>query len=380
MPRVALVVAAIAILASLLSQIPEQILRNTTLLIFNPDRFHGGDKTRRFFEGWYYKLVQENLEQPLSMAVVPGVFLAENQDSPESHAFLFVTVNGERQHYFRFSIDEFKYAAPDDDFFIQVGENKFTHDGISLNLYPRKGDDADLTLSGKVTFSSQSPWPVSFFNLGAMGPVGWMPNLECTHGILSFDHILHGSLSIDGHDISMDGGRGYTEKDFGRDFPSLWIWLQTNSFQSNPGTSLFLSMARIPTPFFGYEFPGFTSAIWHQGQLIRFATYTGARFEDIRIDEGELYIAMKGLNGYRVELTVDRKVPHVMLYAPVNFTRMAPFVNEALHAKVHMRLFRNEELIVDDVGHYAGLEVHRNVEYLVDNMCGKEGASKFICL
>ena len=56
-----------------------------------------------------------------------------------------------------------------------------------------------------------------------MGPVGWIPGLECTHGILSFDHELQGSLILDistmtnetrddaaPNTISMDGGRGYT--------------------------------------------------------------------------------------------------------------------------------------------------------------------------
>jgi hypothetical protein len=99
-----------------------------------------------------------------------------------------------------------------------------------------------------------------------MGPVGWMPGLECTHGILSFDHELSGNLTLtttasnkknatttsssaggSTEIISMNGGRGYTEKDFGRSFPSLWVWIQTNNFRNNPGTSLFVSIARIPS-------------------------------------------------------------------------------------------------------------------------------------
>jgi hypothetical protein len=58
-------------------------------------------------------------------------------------------------------------------------------------------------------------------------------------------------LTLDGKEESMNNGRGYTEKDHGSSFPSLWIWLQTNSFPQNPGTSVFASVARISTPFFG---------------------------------------------------------------------------------------------------------------------------------
>ena len=120
--------------------------------------------------------------------------------------------------------------------------------------------------------------------------------------------------------------------------------------------------------------------------MIPFATWTGAKFDDLRISEDEVYIAMRSSrhqrsNGYRLEITVDRRnVPEVLLYAPVNFTKMEPFVLEALQAKVHMRLSDgNGDVLVEDTGEYAGLEVHGDVRWLVDNVCGKETAKK-VCL
>jgi len=304
-------------------------------------------------------------------------------------------VNGERQHYYRFDTSEFSYANGKEEYYIQVANNLFTHSGVSLNLRPRDNDDASLTLTGNLTFTNHSPWPVSLTRLGAMGPVGWIPGLECTHGLLSFDHVLHGSLTLSSTSsvgeqilnessvVTFDNGRGYTEKDFGRSFPSLWIWLQTNSFRNYPGTSLFVSIARLP--LFSQEFPGFTAALWHNSQLIPFTTWSGAKFEDIRVSKDEVHLSMRSSKrrpAYRLELTVDRQnVPEVLLYAPVNFTSMQPFVNEALQAKVHMRLFNsNGDILLDDIGDYAGLEVHGNVQFLVDNVCGKETANKFICL
>lgn len=66
---------------------------------------------------------------------------------------------------------------------------------------------------------------------------------------------------------------------------------------------------------------------------------------------------------------------------------MEPFVNEALNAKVRVRLYEyysgeevHERLLLDDVGEHAGLEVHQNVQYLVDNLCGKPTANQFTCL
>ena len=384
----------------------ETLLRSTGLLKFQPDKFQGGSKKKQYFEGWYYKFVSplNNNESDdgdvMSMAVVPGIFHGATQNSNESHAFIFVTINGERQHYYRFDTKEFTYASAkgSDEYYIQVADNKFTHSGVSLSLFPKENDDATLVLEGKLDFLNPSPWPVSVTKLGAMGPVGWIPGLECTHAILSFDHVLRGSLtlSFDAGDSSeeeeaslpstvvFDNGRGYTEKDFGRSFPSLWLWIQTNSFRKTPGTSLFVSIARLP--LFGLELPGFTAAVWHNSTLIPFATWTGAKFDDLRISEDEVYIAMRSSrlqrsNGYRLEITVDRRnVPEVLLYAPVNFTKMEPFVLEALQAKVHMRLSDgNGDVLVEDTGEYAGLEVHGDVRWLVDNVCGKETAKK-VCL
>ncbi|KAL7524522.1 hypothetical protein ACHAXR_000608, partial [Thalassiosira sp. AJA248-18] len=284
----------------------EDLLRSTSLLKFQPDKFQGRHKKQKYFEGWYYKLVTplnnnhtagdgDGGGSAMSMAVVPGIFYGKTPDSKESHAFIFVTLNGERGHYYRFDTSEFSYASPKEEYYIQVGDNRFTHAGVTLNLYPRENDDADLVLRGMLSFTNPSPWPVSLTQLGAMGPVGWIPRLECTHGILSFDHILGGSLVMtsagESTSISFDDGRGYTEKDFGRSFPSLWVWIQSNSFRQNPGTSLFVSIARLPV--FSLELPGFTAAIWHNSTLIPFATWSGAKFDDIRISKEEVYISMR---------------------------------------------------------------------------------------
>lgn len=83
-----------------------------------------------------------------------------------------------------------------------------------------------------------------------------------------------------------------------------------------------------------------------------------------------------------MEITVDRiDVPEVLLYAPKNFSRMEPLVWEALRGTVHLRLLNvNEEVVLDEIGTNAGLEVHGDVDWLVDNMCGKKSANRFVCL
>jgi len=361
-------VALLAIVVALLSFIPEHVLRQTNLRVFHPEVLHPAS-TGPYFEGWYFKLSPAALVGGSVLAVVPGFFLSEGNGT-ESHAFIFVSVNGVKQHYFKFSLDELAYSSPPDPFKVSIGKSSFTEHSISLDLEPRKNDDASIKLTGALTFTNLKRWPVSFFSLGAMGIVGWLPFLECTHGVLSFDHDLHGSLVLDEETINLEGGKGYIEKDWGTKFPNLWIWIQSNSFPKYPGTSLFFSVARIPT--LGMELPGFTAAIHHENELIRFASYNLARFVDLVVTERDVHIKVKS-GQYLMEIFVDRRVPHALLYAPIDGTKMVPAVSEALQAKCHLKLFgRAGEVIIDDVGLDCGLEVHNDVEWLVANLCANK--------
>jgi hypothetical protein len=69
--------------------------------------------------------------------------------------------------------------------------------------------------------------------------------MECYHGVLSFDHKISGSLTINEIEVNFDDGKGYLEKDWGTSIPSSWIWMQTNQFQGDVA-SLFGSVAKIP--------------------------------------------------------------------------------------------------------------------------------------
>jgi len=84
---------------------------------------------------------------------------------------------------------------------------------------------------------------------------------------------VHGTLEIDGERFDYDGGRGYVEKDWGRSFPSSWIWAQSNDFPES-GVSVTVSVAKVP--WMTGAFVGNIAGLLVGGELHRFATYTGA--------------------------------------------------------------------------------------------------------
>jgi len=232
--------------------------------IWNPAGFQGDGVTRRYFEGWYFKHV--DAEKHTTVAVIPGISYSE--DGQTSHAFVQIVPPHGETHYFAYPIEEFSFD-PSSPFSIRIGANTFSREGIVLDLH-----DAGRHVTGEVRYGSWWPWPVTTFSPGIMGWYRFVPRMETYHGVLSMDHELSGALTVDGEHVGFDAGRGYIEKDWGRSFPSSWIWAQSNSFERT-GVSLSLSVAKVP--WMGSSFVGNIAGLLLDGQLHRFATYTGAR-------------------------------------------------------------------------------------------------------
>ncbi len=321
--------------------------------VLHPERYHGNGRTEGpFFEGWYFKLVDASTHTRL--AIIPGVFLG----APGAGSEAFVQVlNGAtgQSVYHRYPAEAF--AAAPNAFEVSVGPNYFSADRIQLEL-----DSEHQKLSGKVQFAGLRPWPVTLMSPGIMGWYGWLPVMECYHGVVSLDHAISGQLSIDGvaHDFS--GGRGYIEKDWGEAFPTAYIWMQTNHF-STVGTSLTASVAVIP--WRRTSFVGFIVGLFHNGILHRFATYTGAKIELLALSDDHVEWRMRDRR-LRLTLRATRERGG-MLHAPVR-TEMHRRVDETMLSRVEVTLAETtggQRILMQDTGHVAALEVHGEVERLI---------------
>lgn len=318
--------------------------------ILHPEWYHGEGKRPPFFEGWYYKLVDAGRRHRL--AVIPGIFL--DQAGRDSHSFVQVLDgNTATARFYRFPAEDFR-AAPSR-FGVHVGANHFSLEGLSLDLSGPEG-----TLRGSVSLEGLTPWPVSLTSPGAMGWYAWLPFMETYHGILSLDHDLAGTLELDGRPIGFDGGRGYLEKDWGRSFPSAWVWMQTNHFRE-PGVSLTASVALIPRV--GRTFRGFIVGLLHRGRLHRFTTYRGSRIERLDVSDNGVELVLRG-GGLRLEI-MARGGRVALLHGPSEHD-FRPRVEESLDATVDVRLTEavgGRELF-RGTGEVAGLEVQGDLERL----------------
>jgi tocopherol cyclase len=210
---------------------------------------------------------------------------------------------------------------------------------------------------GDLRFTNLTPWPVTLLSPGIMGPFAWIPWMECYHAIVSLDHGIHGALEIDGRPVSMDGGRGYTEKDWGKRFPAAWIWFQSNHLGTQ-GVSITASVALVP--WLGSTFRGMIIGLWCGGVLYRFATYTGARIEHLRVDDEWVRLQVADRRR-RLQIDIVRHEPG-SLYAP-DIADMSGRVGETLRATATVRLTQrgrrgaSEATLYEGVARLGGLEV-----------------------
>ncbi|WP_084104752.1 tocopherol cyclase family protein [Demequina sp. NBRC 110056] len=321
-----------------------------------PAGYHGdyqGDAG--FFEGWYVKLI--SADRSARLAVIPGIFKGGRGGHDEAFVQILDGVTGE-SWYETFPAGAFH--ADRRRFDVTVGPNRFSERGIELNL-------SGSGLRGEVRFTTPlDPWPVTLASPGIMGPFGWVPVMECYHGLVSFGHGLEGTLHRADAPLTFDGGLGYLEKDWGRAFPQAYVWMQTNHFET-PGISLSASIATIP--WGRSSFRGFIVGVRRPHPdgtpvLHRFATYTGARSERLEIDDAEVRWHLRSKDGAQLRLTAERRRGG-LLHAPIR-TEMHRRVEETLDARVHVELIAPDgRVVVDQTGEAAGLEVHGELDELL---------------
>jgi hypothetical protein len=315
--------------------------------IFHPERFQGILKRKQYFEGWYFKIIQE--EKRIAMAVIPGV--AMDKDG-RKHAFIQV-LDGltATAVYHKFPFESFSYHPGK--FEISIENNTFSSNSIDLNL---------PDLQGSLQFSNQFLWPVNYLIPGIMGPFTFVPKMECYHGIVSMNHEIKGTLNYKNEPTEFIRGKGYIEKDWGKSFPSAYIWMQANHFNQED-TSIKISVAKIP--WLGSSFTGFIVALLHENKLIRFTTYNGSALKNCFADLHEVKITLSN-NHYLLEIRAIRNQA-TELASPINGL-MDGKISESMSSEIFVILTdkKTGNIILQDNSVNACLEVAGDIKFLTD--------------
>jgi tocopherol cyclase len=185
--------------------------------------------------------------------------------------------------------------------------------------------------------------------------------MECYHGIISMDHTITGQLVVNDEVIDFANGRGYTEKDWGRSFPSAYIWMQSNHF-SEPGISIKVSVAKIP--WLGSSFVGFIAGLRLNGQLVRFTTYNRSVLLNTQIDSDTVKIVMESKK-YHLEIFA-RRDSATALVSPIRGL-MEGRIEESMSSIIEVNLsdIKTGQTVFQGTGRNAALEVAGKIEEIL---------------
>jgi tocopherol cyclase len=321
--------------------------------ILHPSRYHGFTAGPPYFEGWYYKLVNKDGSQ--RFALIPGVYIAT--EKAKSHCFVQVfDSQAGNVTYHRYPLNAFE-ASPDN-FEVLVGPNYFSAEKVILAI-----DDDLADVKGAIEFRDLHPWPVRIASPGAMGWFAWVPVMECYHGVVSMDHAIQGEFRYNGFQVDFAGGRGFIEKDWGKQFPSAWIWGQCNHFNQSE-VSLMLSVAEIP--WLGRSFGGFIVGLLYEGEIHRFATYNNGKIESLALDDDHVNLVVRNRTHLlRIKAT---RTEGGLLQAPT-MVEMDRRILETLSAAFEISYEKlSGEIIFSGSGKYGGLETVGDMPHLLSKV------------
>lgn len=295
------------------------------------------------FEGWYFRLTDKDGRNPI--AIIPGISTSKN----EPHAFIII-LDGTDKRSYRFKYPISSYSFVDSPFSVSVDQSHFSLSNITMNT------QGDFPMEGTLYFTGGRPWRGSFFNPKAMGFIGFIPFLQCYHGVLRMSCKIQGVLTFNGTTIDYSGGCCYMEKDWGPSFPSSWIWSQSSHFPDRTSSAM-ISVATIPLA--GTSFTGFIFGLDSHERFYRMATYTGARILRLKTWSGGAEIVLED-RFLQAELGLgqgrDRVDP---LPFPADKGLMSGLIEESLDAELSIRITRklDNQTLFEGTGTRAGLEL-----------------------
>lgn len=306
--------------------------------IIKPFIEQGSITKNNYFEGWYFKQVNQSLDKTIS-------FIFGYSTNPQNpHSFIQVIKTHPLQTtYISYPLESFQ--AVEDGY--QIQDSFFSTSKLELHIKDRL-----IQCDGTLNFTNQTE--LSNHNLympNIMGPFTYIPNMECNHGVVSMSHKVNGHLHINNETWDFNQDKGYIEKDWGTSFPKHYIWIQGNHFKDS-NTSFMLSLAHIP--FLGLSFEGLIAQLNTPDKNYRFATYTGSyRTKIIKNKTGFTLMIKRGFYRLKVEVIMDDRID---LVSPKNGL-MQNTIKEGLGGSIKLSLFHFNQLILEDTSTNCGIEI-----------------------
>jgi tocopherol cyclase len=319
----------------------------------NPDLYHGKSHYKNYFEGWYFKIVdpsQENI-----YAIIPGLYLSS--DPSNSHSFIQILQGNEVKYsYIKYNCSSF--STNSNKLNINIEKNNFSLSGMELCIKQN-----NLYMEGNLTFENILTWPDSILNPGSMGYYNYIPFMQCYSQVCAMNLDLKGSLIINHKLIDFNGGKGYIEKNWGKDFPFSWTWIQCNNFK-NSKAAFSCSIGHIP--FLFTSFRGFLAGLCYDNNFYKFTTMNKSSIV-INNNGSDKIITMENKK-YILKLETHTANTDFMLCCGPRNDSMIPLVKENLKGTIDIELYNKtaKQIIFKDTGCCTGIEYGGDQRMILD--------------
>jgi len=324
-------------------------------LKIHPDLYHGAKKQKNFFEGWYFKIVDKYGMHAL--AFIPGI--SKSRNKADHHSFLQVINAVDHSYqYYRYKADSFYSDKKCLD--IKIANHSFSLNKVKINLQENKE-----TIIGSLSLASPIKWPDSKLSPGSMGFYNHFSFMECYSQVCAIDGVItNGDLLINDKKLNFAQGKYYIEKNWGRSFPSSWIWIQSNHFPDNRAT-VTCSLGLVPFPIIK-SFRGFLIGVSIDQDFYTFTTMNRSSLTLNSLGD-DVILTSKNRNLTLTLKTTSRKAEFLQCYGPKD-GKMIPLVQETLTGEVEMTLFdtENNKLIYQGIGKACGIEYGGNQQEIID--------------
>lgn len=303
--------------------------------IKHQELYVGNNKKKDYFEGWYFKHVDNTKKHSIS-------FIVGISKSEDSHSFIQIIDNiKNKSYYVKFALEDFEFSH--EPFYIKIKENYFSLERIYVEI------EEPVKIIANIAYHNLTEIDSDFYAPNIMGPFAYLPFMECSHAVISMRHHLMGHLEMYGKEYDFDHGVGYIEKDYGTSFPNKYLWLQSNA---NKKSNFFLAVANIP--FLKLNFQGLICILEINKKQYRFATYYLGRAKIKKLEDNKYLITIKQRKK-TLEIKLSCK-DTIKLISPKN-GKMQDVVKESLSSTCNLVLYHKKKKIFEENFTACGSEI-----------------------
>lgn len=326
-----------------LSQAPAEMSCGAPLKGHDPNGVHDLGEGK-MFEGWYYRISDPARDE--SWVIITAFW---RDSAGDERAFVELIEGSSGASYQRVfegpeqGVDIAKISEQKGTFAFWIGEEDSLYLSADLISGRFRSDDGTL-VDLELTVDGCAYWgdPRSSGDRWTMGWVTELPGPPLKWHVHHLKGLASGELSLNGQVTSFDRLPVHQEKNWGRAFPSRWVWFQSNSFEGRPDVAI----AGAGGPIFAINGSpeGYMLGVRWQERFFSWRTQDGHVFKDVTFtvdhEQGLARWTMR-VEGwlFRADVTITAPVSEfIPIYVP-DEGGLALKAVEHLSAKLELELF-----------------------------------------